>query len=181
MKAWFRCAQAQSKLGCFSEALKDACKAAVLENDIVNKDIERLKQNILSDACACLEDGARDMSQNVMVEARLQGNQSMSQDEPEDAVKQYSAGVWIAQGCQYAPKALMAVLYANRAFANIRLQRWADCTSDCSSALTLDPTNQKVKYKRALAMSIWDTLNLLVKILCCSSSPALQMYAMQTR
>ena len=153
-KALLRRAQAQLQLGDFSEALRDVFKLGVLDNDLENsKDNDRLKQKILSEVFARpeVEGDAGDMLKNIMVELRFQGNQSISQDEPEDAVEHYSAGIWIAQRCQFAPKDLTSVLYANRAFANIRLRRWSDCVFDCTRALSIDPTSQKAKYRRALA------------------------------
>merc|ERR1712003_511303 len=42
-------------------------------------------------------------------------------------------------------------LYSNRAFANLKLSRWEEAESDCSSSLALSPNGAKALYRRAQA------------------------------
>ena len=46
---------------------------------------------------------------------------------------------------------LRSILHSNRAFAYVKLKKWAEAEADCSAALALNKGNTKARYRRSMA------------------------------
>lgn len=86
--------------------------------------------------------------------AKDQGNLLFSQGSLEESARWFSKALWLlASGrVEGVPPDAHSILHSNRAFAYIRLRRWAEAAEDGSAALALNSQNRKARYRRALAL-----------------------------
>ncbi|CAK0800777.1 unnamed protein product, partial [Prorocentrum cordatum] len=86
-------------------------------------------------------------------ETKKQGNSLFAKGSFDDSLRWFSKGIWLASSGRVSnvPSELLSILYANRAFAQIKLQKWAEADSDCSNALSINGKNVKARYRRAMA------------------------------
>ncbi|CAK0812952.1 unnamed protein product, partial [Prorocentrum cordatum] len=70
-----------------------------------------------------------------------------------ESVKWLSKAIWLAEEWRglKATRDLRSILRSNRAFALLRLERWAEAEADCSKALGFNAKNVKAHYRRAMA------------------------------
>jgi tetratricopeptide (TPR) repeat protein len=94
-----------------------------------------------------------------VVQAREKANGLFSKGSIEESSRCFSKCIWAiesgrvsdASGDSEWKDSQRTALYSNRAFANLKLSRWEDAESDCSSSLALCPTGTKALYRRAQA------------------------------
>lgn len=79
----------------------------------------------------------------VSEEWRLKGNKCFSEGKFEEAIKCYTEAI--------GANSTNAVLFSNRAMANIKLQRFFEAENDCSKALELNKSLDKAYYRRGLS------------------------------
>lgn len=83
------------------------------------------------------------MSEKLAEELKLVGNQCFSQGKYGEAIKHYSASISVDPS--------NAILYSNRAMANLKLKNYFEAEQDSSSAIVLDPSFGKAYYRLGLA------------------------------
>jgi len=96
--------------------------------------------------------------------AREQANALFSKGSIEEAARWFTKCLWLIESGQVQmlsasdvdgdkewSDAQRTALHSNRAFAYIKLGRWEEAESDCSSSLSLSPGAVKALYRRAMA------------------------------
>mmetsp|Transcript_37991 Transcript_37991/g.88763 ORF Transcript_37991/g.88763 Transcript_37991/m.88763 type:complete len:356 (+) Transcript_37991:99-1166(+) len=84
-------------------------------------------------------------------ELRLEGNEHFKANRLHDAREAYSEAIYIMPEEEAKDKEEKAVLYANRAACNQKLERWEETAADCKLAIELDPTYLKAWLRRSSA------------------------------
>lgn len=79
---------------------------------------------------------------------KAKGNDCFRAGEYTAALQHYSGAIDAADGIEATAK---AVLYCNRAMANIKLERWMSARNDATQAIALDASNTKAWVRRAQA------------------------------
>jgi tetratricopeptide (TPR) repeat protein len=92
-------------------------------------------------------------SKEGIEKAKDLGNSLFSKGSYQECVDTFTKCIWMvdAKKVSDVPNDLLSVLYSNRAFAYIKMQRWADAESSCSSSLSVKEQNMKARYRRAMA------------------------------
>jgi len=88
-----------------------------------------------------------------IIKAKDYGNLLFTQGNMQESVSWFSKALWRVQNAKVAElsEQLHSVLYSNRAFAHIKLRNYEAAAADCSSALDINCTNRKARYRRAQA------------------------------
>merc|ERR1712151_1221372 len=99
---------------------------------------------------------------DIKVEATKQGiekgkdkaNSLFAQGNLEESVRWFSKCIWLSESKKPSDLStdLQSILHSNRAFAYVKLKKWAEAAEDCSTALTINAKNTKAKYRRAMAL-----------------------------
>jgi tetratricopeptide (TPR) repeat protein len=76
-----------------------------------------------------------------------------AQGNVQESVSWFSKALWRVENAKVAgiSEQLHSILYSNRAFAHIKLRNFEAAESDCSSALAVNCSNRKARYRRAQA------------------------------
>lgn len=82
--------------------------------------------------------------------AKQEGNRQIKLGYAEQALTWYSQALSAAQRNPDVPGQLISILYANCAFAHIKLESWINALRDCDHALQWNRSNVKALYRRAL-------------------------------
>ena len=82
------------------------------------------------------------------MELKQKGNVEFQAGNFQEAIKIYSEGI---EKCGENETNLRAVLLTNRGFSHFRLAHSDECITDCTDAITVDPSYTKAYYRRALA------------------------------
>jgi len=85
--------------------------------------------------------------------AKTEANRLFSNGQLAESIRWFSKALWVAETKHVDGLATetQAILHANRAFAYVKSEQWADAEDDCSRALALNAKHVKAKYRRALA------------------------------
>merc|ERR1719327_1692113 len=94
-----------------------------------------------------------ELSSKGIEKGKDQGNSLFSKGSTDEAVKWFSKCIWLIEmkKVKDVAKDLHSVLHSNRAFAYVKLKKWAEAEEDCSAALAVKSDNTKAKYRRAMA------------------------------
>merc|ERR1719201_1833351 len=94
-----------------------------------------------------------ELSSKGIEKGKDQGNSLFAKGSTDEAVKWFSKCIWLIEMKKVSdvPSDLHSVLHSNRAFAHVKLKKWAEAEEDCSAALALKADNAKAKYRRAMA------------------------------
>lgn len=103
---------------------------------------KRLKQRSSGEAGGA-KGGLIDQDKLAAAGLKDQGNQAFREGRYYDAVQCYSQGIQVDDS--------MPVLYSNRAMALLKLGNFVDAEADCSTCLSLDPSNVKALLRRGTA------------------------------
>ncbi|CAK0805207.1 unnamed protein product [Prorocentrum cordatum] len=119
-------------------------------------------------------DLAVELTAEGIEKAKQQGNKLFASGSIEESARWFSQCIWAAESKSVLglPPDFVSVLRSNRAFAYVKLERWADAEDDSSSALKLNPGNTKALYRRAKArkelgkaQAAWQDVEALLKAL----------------
>eukprot|EP00929_Paragymnodinium_shiwhaense_P099033 TRINITY_DN605_c0_g1_i1.p1 TRINITY_DN605_c0_g1~~TRINITY_DN605_c0_g1_i1.p1 ORF type:complete len:2835 (-),score=990.43 TRINITY_DN605_c0_g1_i1:163-8667(-) len=96
-----------------------------------------------------------DASRSGIEKGKDMGNSLFAKGSVSEAVRWFSKCIWLVESKRVAtiPGDLCSILHSNRAFAEIKLEKWSEAESDCTAAMKLNPGNLKAKYRRAWARS----------------------------
>jgi tetratricopeptide (TPR) repeat protein len=94
-----------------------------------------------------------ELSSKGIEKGKDQGNSLFSKGSTDEAVKWFSKCIWLIEMKKVSdvPSDLHSILHSNRAFAYVKLKKWAEAEEDCSAALAVKSDNTKAKYRRAMA------------------------------
>lgn len=97
-----------------------------------------------------------EQTQSGVEKAREHANALFSKGSVEEASRWFSKCLWLIESGQVSGskewnEEQRTALHSNRAFAYIKLGRFEEAESDCSSTLSLSPTRVKALYRRAQA------------------------------
>eukprot|EP00927_Polykrikos_kofoidii_P000032 TRINITY_DN10015_c0_g1_i12.p1 TRINITY_DN10015_c0_g1~~TRINITY_DN10015_c0_g1_i12.p1 ORF type:complete len:1536 (+),score=338.32 TRINITY_DN10015_c0_g1_i12:699-5306(+) len=166
VKARFRRAMACYELGKDEAALSDIEQALkelpdpasnVEAVQLKEKVTKRLKQKTASvptdDVLELHPDIEIERSRHGIEKGKDKGNSLFAQGSVAEAVRCFSKCLWLVDGGHVAdvPRDLVSILHSNRAFAYVKLQRWAEAEDDCTVALDLNDQSTKARFRRALA------------------------------
>ncbi|CAE7232606.1 OGFOD2 [Symbiodinium natans] len=85
---------------------------------------------------------------------KQEANRLFTEGKLEESARWFSKAIWLVEESGKVTgvtAALRGILRSNRAFARIKLRQWAEAESDCSEALSLNASNAKALYRRAMA------------------------------
>jgi len=85
--------------------------------------------------------------------AKSQGNSLFSQGDAQESYRWFSKCIWLVDSgmVKDAGENLRSILHSNRAFAGIKLQKWASVEDDCTKSLALNAGNTKALFRLAIA------------------------------
>merc|ERR1712086_271781 len=85
-------------------------------------------------------------------EGEDRGNSLFSEGSFSDSEKWFSKCIWLVEQKHVKhAQPLLAVLYSNRALVYIKMKKWVEAETDCTSALFINSSNTKAKHRRAIA------------------------------
>jgi tetratricopeptide (TPR) repeat protein len=175
IKAWYRRATAFFEQGRLESAWNDLLNLeSIVSDETCLHDIQRMQKKI-----SLLQDEPYPeiklaYTLQALESIKKEGNSRCSQGDYGYASKCYSKGIWLSQKLEGVPLRLQSVLHSNKAFAELKLQHWSQAEVDCMTALDIDQTNRKARFRLAQALFKQDKHEAASRELTCfiNESPA---------